>query len=138
MRLPYIIFFIFILLANQSLFGQQQDGAVDQNQILSDEEANLLNDYFDKQRADFDFRNKKVVFVSGSTGTRFITKQKYFADIQRSIEANSEVVSSLIVLNENERIESGHYDAIVTAWVKVLTPKRRRIIIRELSSGGSL
>jgi hypothetical protein len=49
-------------------------------------------------------------------------------------EANSRIATSLIVLTEKEKKQSGNYDAILTAWVKVLTPKRRTSIVIELGS----
>lgn len=101
---------------------------------LNEGEAEFLNNYFNETRELFDFRGKKIVFVSGSTGKTYITKHQYFEDIRKWNDANSKISTSLIVFTEKEKKESGGYDAIVTAWVKVLTRKRQASIVKELSS----
>jgi hypothetical protein len=123
------------LTINRSAFGQETNNlGLDNNPTLNENEAKLLNNYFSESRETFNFIDKKIAFVSGSTGTTYITKRKYFEDIKKWNESNSRIVTSLIVLTEKEKKESGDYDAILTAWVKVWTPKRRTSIVKELRS----
>lgn len=118
-----------------SVLGQEQNNVgQDTNPTLNENEAKLLNDYFSESRGTFDFQDKKVVFISGSTGNTYITKRDYFDDISKWNETNSRIATSLIILTEKEKKESGDYDAILTAWVKVFAPKRRTTIIKELGS----
>lgn len=117
------------------ILGQETNNVgQDNNPTLNENEAKFLNDYFSESRGTFDFQDKKVVFVSGSTGKTYITKRDYFDNINKWNETNSRIATSLIILTEKEKKESGDYDAILTAWVKVFTPKRRTEIIKELGS----
>lgn len=126
------------LTIENNAFGQETNNlGRDDNPTLNENEAKLLNDYFTESRGTFDFKDKKIVFVSGSTGKTYITKSDYFENIKKWNESNSRIATSLVVLTEKEKKESGDYDAILTAWVKVLTPKRRTRIVRELSSSSN-
>lgn len=115
------------------LFGQTVDSlGLDNNPRLNDYEADYLNKEFKDQRNNFDFQGKKVAFITGSNGGKLVTKTDYFNEVKSRLKDNYEITDSPIFLTEDEKKESGGYEVIVTYWVKVLTPNRRKQIISEL------
>lgn len=100
----------------------------DDNPILTETEANFLNEYLRAQVKGFDFNNKKILFVTGSNGGRLGSKNAYFDDVKEwKARYNSKIASSLIVLDESDKMEYG-YDAILTYWVKIYNPKAKRVL----------
>ena len=57
---------------------QVQNSNTNGNEMLSTREAELLNSLLEKSRNTFDFQGKKVVFVTGSSGSRILPKVEYF------------------------------------------------------------
>ena len=106
----------------------------DENPILTETEAMFLNEYlrFQSQRKDFDFNNKKILFVTGSNGRTVGTKSAYFNYVKGWKETyNSRIASSLIVLNESDKDKYG-YDAILTYWVKIrISPRAKTKILKR-------
>lgn len=128
------LFIITLILASVAAFAQTTTVGLDNSTLLTDAEAQYLNEKFAHQRGDFNFQGKRIAFATGSTGSQAMTKQEYFADVARWKENNSEVTSSLYILTDEERFSSD-LDAIITAWVKVLTKKSRSKIIRQSHAG---
>lgn len=103
---------------------------IDNKPELSEKEAIFFNEYLKipAQLKKFDFYNKKVLFVTGSNGCTLGSKIDYFNDVREWREKyNSEIATSLIVLDDNDKAEYG-YDAIVTYWVKVYNPETKRAL----------
>jgi hypothetical protein len=124
----------FVLLARVfTVLGQNNIVSADST-VLGPDESVILNNYFQEERGTFDFTDKRICFVSGSSGTKFISKQDYFDNVSTWKADSSRIVTSLVILTETERSRSGGFDAIVTAWVKVLTDKRRKKIVEVLGS----
>lgn len=137
MRLIFILIVIGLNIQtiDHNTFGQETSNiGLDNSPRLNEKEAEFLNNYFIESLGTFDFKNTKIAFVSGSTGKTYITKREYFDNIKKWNQSNSRIVTSLIVMTDKEKTESGDYDAILTAWVKVLTTKRRINIVKELGS----
>jgi hypothetical protein len=131
--ISFILLGLLSFTVKHSALGQETNHVEEENDTtLNKNEAKLLNSYFSESRGEFDFHDKKIVFVSGSSGKTYITKSAYFDDINQWNETNSRIATSLIILTEKEKKESGGYDVILTAWVKVLTAKRRAAIVKEL------
>jgi len=109
-------------------FGPNPENCgIDDNPMLTEVEAMFLNEYLKNQvrQKGFDFNNKRIVFVTGSNGRTLGSKSAYFYDIRIWKETyNSKIASSLIVLSEQDKTEYG-YDAILTYWVKVISPKEK-------------
>lgn len=105
----------------------------DDNPLLTSIEAIFLNEYLNGQvqSKGFDFTDKKILFVTGSGGSIIGTKSDYFENIKKWKEIyKSKIATSLIVLNEQEKLECG-YDAILTYWVKIITPKvYKKVLLR--------
>lgn len=115
------------------LFGQTIDSlGLDNNPRLTKYEAEYFNNEFKDWREEFDFTDKKVAFLTGSTANKHLTKTDYFNEVKSRLKDNYGMTHSALYLTEEEKLKSG-YDAIVVSWVKLLTDKRRRQIITELS-----
>lgn len=115
------------------LFGQTVDSlGLDNNPRLNKYEADYFNNEFKDWRKEFDFTDKKVAFVTGSTANKHLTKTDYFNEVKLRLKDNYGMTHSALYLTEEEKLKSG-YDAIVVSWVKLLTDKRRRQIMTELS-----
>ena len=105
----------------------------DNNSTLTETKAIFLNEYLrvQAQSKGFDFNNKRIIFITGSGGSVLGSKSAYFNDIKKWKETyNSKIASSLIVLNGQEKAEYG-YDAILTYWVKVITPKTNKKVLKR-------
>jgi hypothetical protein len=115
------------------LFGQTIDSlGLDNNPRLTKYEAEYFNNEFKDWRKEFDFTDKKVAFLTGSTANKHLTKTNYFNEVKSRLKDNYGMTHSALYLTEEEKLKSG-YDAIIVSWVKLLTDKRRRQIMTELS-----
>ena len=128
----HIATILFLITIN--LFGQNLDKCgIDNNPILTPYESDFLNKYMSKnQIKNFDFSEKKIVFITNTSGQNFGTKSEYFNAIKEWDKNGNKISTGLIVLNEKEKIDSGGYDAIVTYWVKKFTTRRKRKIVKKL------
>ncbi|MDR2084175.1 MAG: hypothetical protein LBP67_04195 [Bacteroidales bacterium] len=104
-------------------FGPNPENCgIDNNPALTEAEAIFLNEYLSVpiQLMEFDFNNKKILFVTGSNGRTIGSKNAYFDNIKEwKVKHNSKIATSLIVLADSDKMKYG-YDAILTYWVKVL------------------
>ena len=122
-----------LLLITLNVFGQNlEECGIDDHLILTSSESEFLNKYMiDERSKNFDFSKKKIIFITGSRGREFGTKSKYFNDIKKWNKNGKKIATHIIELNEKEKIDSGGYDVIVTYWVKVLTKRSKRKIIKR-------
>jgi hypothetical protein len=72
-----------VLLFSANIFSQNLDGCgKDDNPLLTHNEAVFLNDYLKgytfKKDKDFDFLNKKILFITGSSASRLGKKSVFF------------------------------------------------------------
>jgi hypothetical protein len=123
-----------LLILTIGLSAQTTDSlGLNDNPWLTKYESEYFNNQFKNQRNDFDFMNKKIAFVTGSSGSRHLTKTDYFEDIKSGPKDN-EIADTPIFLTQEEKVKSGGYDVIMLSWVKLLTEKRRRQIVDELKA----
>ncbi len=116
------------------VFGQSSDSlGISNSFILNRQEVYFLNAALKESRDTFDFSNKKVAFVTGSNGATILSKKDYFLRIMPWIDKGSSPQIFFVAFTAEEKQRSGGYDAIVFSWVKVFTPKQKRIIIDQLS-----
>ncbi|AXP82820.1 hypothetical protein CJ739_3760 [Mariniflexile rhizosphaerae] len=126
---------IILLLISANIFGQNLSGCgIDNNPKLTQTESEYLNAYLIEKRNGFDFKNKKVIFITGNSGNQIGTKKEYFDYIKKWNKKNSKVATGIEILTDEQKIESDGYDVIVTYWVKVLTKKRKRKILNEIKA----
>ncbi|MBN2260298.1 MAG: hypothetical protein JW702_07120 [Clostridiales bacterium] len=125
---------ILLLTFGVNLHSQIIDSTlIDNNIKLNKYESDFLNDYLKEQRDTFDFSQKRIAFITGSSGSIIGNKKDYFKDINKwDKDYNSKIVTSLVIFNDNEKELSGGYDAILTYWVKLLTDKRKQKIIGQI------
>ena len=68
-----------ILFLTCGFSGQNFDNiGIDDNPNLNENETKLLNSLLDEKRDDFDFKGKKVAFLTGSSGRTIMAKYDYF------------------------------------------------------------
>jgi hypothetical protein len=80
-------------------------------------ESNYLNNSFKYYRKDFDFTDKKIGFIIGDKKSN---KKKYFEGKSFFIKRNKSTLNykSLYIFDEQQKEESGGYDAVICSWCK--------------------
>ena len=118
------------------LFAQNSDSlGIDNNPLLNPSEVELFNLLLEESRDGFDFKDKKVAFITGSNGGTLVSKSDYFKNsIIPWIEKDSEPQMFMVKLTEVEKTKSGGYDVLVLSWVKVFTPKTQERIVTQLGT----
>lgn len=105
-----------------------------ENEILSTKESELLNSLLEKSRNTFDFHGKRIAFITGSSGSRVLSKADFFNTCVNPWLADGKTPQIFMVeLTSEEKNKSGGYDAFVLSWVKVFTDKRKKKVIEQLS-----
>lgn len=129
-----ILTLIISLLLSTNLFGQSPDSLdIDNNNYLNRQEIDFLNASLKSSRDTFDFTNKKIAFVTGSSGGKIISKQDYFLTCVKPWTDEGLTPQVFFVrLTNDERQKSGGYDALVLSWVKIFTDKQKKNIIKQL------
>lgn len=102
---------------------------------LSIQEAKLLNSFLKKSSQDtVNFTGKKVVFITGSSGNRILSKSNFFDTcINPWIEDNEVPQLSVVFLTQPEKEKSGGYDMFVLSWVKYFSNRQKNKIIEQLA-----
>lgn len=118
------------------LIAQNLDSiGINDRHFLNNEEVKLLNTLLEKQRDTLDLTDKKVAFVTGSSGSMIKTKSDYFENsVKPWIEKDSKPQIFIVLLTEDEKRKSGGYDVLVLSWVKLFTDRRKRKIIEQLGT----
>ncbi len=133
---PKVVAVISILLATVYLNAQNIDSCgLDDNPEITRHESEFLNDYLADSKPDnFDFNDKRIVFVTGNSGNRVGSKSEYFDRINAYYDNNGRISTWIVPLNEiqKQELQSKGYDAIVTYWVKLISERRKRKIIQKL------
>lgn len=128
-----ILTILFVLFYSVAQAQNLDSLGVNDNYLLNSEEAKYLNESVKGQRGSFDFNNKKVVFSKGNHAT-LITKSNYFEIfVKPSLKSEGDMTNYLVILTDDEKKQSGGFDAIIVAWSKIgLTKSRRKTIIRKM------
>jgi hypothetical protein len=123
------------LLISTHTFGQVPvPYEIDNNAELTQVEAEYLNAYLADQRKGFDFKNKRVIFVTGSSGHVVGSKKQYFDNIDQWNKIDSKVATGIDILTDEQKVQSGGYDVIIAYWVKRLTKRQKNKIINGIKS----
>jgi hypothetical protein len=118
-----------ILLSNINLFGQttkfedmpqeilaQVDKmGIDNSPFLTELESGFFNILFQNYRKDFDFRGKKIAFITGNSGTQISNKNEYFKSVKKYSSSGS---PQLRIFDSTQKTEGGGYDAVIVYWSK--------------------
>lgn len=128
-----------ICLSTLNLFGQSSNSmGSDNNLMLNEQETEYLNTALHDSRESFDFKDKKIVFITGSAGSTVLSKQEFFLKyVKPYMDEGKTPQISLVPLLPAEKQLSNGYDAIVTIWVKFLSDKQKKRIIEQLSENTS-
>lgn len=131
-----ILIFVF---ATQICLGQEikiDSCGIDNSIGLNQYEVQYFNQVLENQRkrSDFDFSGKLIGFTYGNFGKGLHSKREYFDKWGKEyFRKNSNVSNQLFVLTEEEKYNSGGYDAIIVSWSKImLSSKDKNKIIRKL------
>lgn len=129
-----ILILAILLFGSFSLVAQNLDSiGIDNSPFLNNAEVILLHSLLEKQRGSFGFTDKKVAFVTGSSGSMIKAKSDYFKNsVKPWVENQLEPQIFMVLLTEAEKQRSGGYDVLVLSWVKVLTDRRKRKIVEYL------
>jgi hypothetical protein len=104
------------------------------SEMLSTQEAELLNSLLEKSRNAFDFHGKKIAFITGSSGSRILSKTDFFTTcVNPWLTKGDTPQIFMVALTGEEKNKSGGYDALVLSWVKVFTNRQKGKIIKALS-----
>ena len=96
---------------------------VNDSSLLNYYESAYFNLIFEKSRKDFDFTDKKIGFITGSSGKTKSSKASYFKLEKDRFNSNySPNGGTLYIFDEAQKEESGGYDAAITYWSKILIP----------------
>lgn len=135
MKKARVLLLHFIFLSSMNLFGQLRDFesvpkeilngmprmGKDCSSILNKYESDYFNVIFKDKLKGFDLTGKKVGFFTGSNAGTLSNKQKYFeAEMKRFADKSSIISSDLYLFNNEQKNESGGYDAVIVYWSKVL------------------
>ena len=124
-----VVLFISIPLLAQDL----EKCGLDNNGVLNTDEAAFLNNYFKKEKGDFDFTGKKILIVTGSGASDSYSKTNYFESVKSRLESNDRIASGLYPFTQEEKIQSGGYDGILTFYTKI--PPNKQRIIKKIKAG---
>ena len=99
---------------------------------LDDKEVKLLNDLLGEGES-YDFYKKKIIFVTGPAGHLIVNKDDFFNDnVYPVLEKGDKPILSMIKLSDIEKQKAGGYDVIVLAYVKALTNRQKKRIIKSV------
>ena len=134
MTMNKIILLISITLISCTTMSQEQKISSKGYEELSIQESDLLNSLLEQSRDVFDFQGKKAAFITGSNGNKIISKSEYFSTcINPWLNDGITPQIGIVILSDEEKNQSGGYDAFVFSWVKIITNKQKKRIIKELS-----
>ncbi|UZD39683.1 hypothetical protein OL230_05845 [Capnocytophaga ochracea] len=83
---------------------------------LNNYEAEFLNKIFENSRENFDFTNKKVVFIYAHIGIK--SKKHFFSEQRKRFLDKSTISSCSLFILDKKQSETNKYDAIITCWFK--------------------
>ena len=104
------------------------------SEMLTTKEAVLLNSILEKSGKTYDFKAKKVAFLTGSSGSRILSKLDFFnICINPWIDKLKIPNIDIVELTPEEKSKSGGYDILILSWVKNFSDKQKRKVIEELA-----
>jgi hypothetical protein len=135
MKMKTVLLFI-LTLWQISLFGQLVDSlGIGDNKYFNRQESLLLSQELKDHKKTFDFTNKKLAFIGGTTGNRIWTKEDYFdIYVKPRIARKEKIYLNLIILTKKERKISGNYDALILIPVQIFSNKQKLKILKDLKN----
>ena len=100
---------------------------------LSNSEAGFLDSMLLNKRGDFEFKEKNVVFVTGSSANKIITKAEFFEAFDTKSIDQVQLPLEMLVLSAEEKRKANGYDVIIISWSKVvITDRQKNKILKQL------
>jgi hypothetical protein len=108
---------------------------VENSDTLTIQEAELFNELLAQRRDTFNFLNKKVAFLTGSSGNKIVGKEFYFDNaVVPALERGEKPSIYMVLLKPTEKAASGGYDVLVLSWGRMFTQEQRKEIIKQLGA----
>ena len=105
----------------KNILEQLEKMGVDDSSLLNHYESVYLNFIFEKTRNDFDFTNKRIGFITGSSGKNKSDKISYFKlEKDRYYRNYFPNGGTLYIFDEVQRRETNGYDAAIVYWCKYM------------------
>ncbi|MBN1185163.1 MAG: hypothetical protein JXB49_22950 [Bacteroidales bacterium] len=143
MKTSEIVLLIFFVSFNGKSMSQNQNETKDvqvyrsstnDNKRLSTVDADLLNSLLETSRDTFDFHCKKIAFLTGSSGSKVLSRADFFNScINPWLTKGATPQIFMVLLTREEKDLSGGYDALVLSWVKVFTNRQKRRMLKKLA-----
>jgi hypothetical protein len=101
---------------------------------MNKQEGQLLDSLLRTQRHEFSFVQKQVAFAyGGSNGRELRTKSFFFTKcVLPWVENGHQPALLFLPLTASEQQTSGGYEALVVAWAKTFSAKRKTIVLQRL------
>ncbi len=115
--------------------GLCQSNNLDKNDPdqLTAAEVTILDSLLANKRGNFEFKQKKLAFVTGSSANKFITKAEFFATLNKYDLRQIQTPLNLLILSAEEKKNSNGYDAIIISWSKVaISDSHKKRLIEQL------
>ena len=98
---------------------RNQTNLINENIVTEGADSRIFNEVFFSQRGDFDFYNKRVLFMTGSSGRKITTKENYIQMINEHKENERVPIDTgKLYVFENNLNNSIGYDAAIVFWCK--------------------
>ncbi|MBK6499290.1 MAG: hypothetical protein IPG00_14480 [Saprospiraceae bacterium] len=104
---------------------------LDNFSTLNSSEIEFLIQYLNSDKANKDFENVNVLFVTGSGGSQISDKTEYFKSVKSYNLSGKRISNNIIWLDDEMKMKSGGYDVIITFWVKVFSNRRLNKIVKQ-------
>ncbi|NCA87065.1 MAG: hypothetical protein EOM83_16130 [Clostridia bacterium] len=128
-------FLFLITFLTNIIFGQDINSlGVDNNPLLNIHESEFLKNQLELES--FDFSDKNVAYYFSLVGVQ--TKMEFFSDAKKHLSSGNSLSLQLVMLDSNEKIETGGFDVIIVAWSKKqVTPKMKEKMIEKLKEAST-
>ncbi len=137
-----LLVIILLAFANLAICQNLDSLGLNDNSLLNSHESTFLNAELEqqRQRVGFDFSRKQVGFATGHGPKHYglLTKSEFFKEAKDFYNSTGSHLSNLIlvVFTEQEKQESGGYEAVVVSWSKFgVNEKARKELVDDLKSG---
>ncbi len=130
----YILFFVMLLISIVEGFSQNLDSlGMDNAPSLNKVESAYFNQLFKASKGDFNFENANLIFATGPSGKKIVSKKEYFNKLVKPWLSRGNTPQTFYkLLSAGEKLKSGKYDVIVLSWVKVFKKRTQKRIIRKI------
>ena len=121
-KLKNLLIVNLLLFANLTICQNLDRLGLNDNSLLNSHKSTFLNEQLEKQcqRAEFDFSAKQIGFATGHGPKNYdiLTKSEFFKEAKAFYNSTNSHLSNLIlvVFTEQEKQESGGYEAVVVSW----------------------